>query len=107
MQQGLVATFLALSSRGKIAVLARAIHMETIHVRAAHLDHPCDTVRLYRSSEFIHRLSGSILRLTHNPDLGESDARYVALSLIEGIEPRGRHYLDNLSEWITHAQSIS
>jgi len=85
MHQDIVATFLALSSRGKIAVLARAIHMETIHVRAAHLDYPGDAVRPYRSSEFIHRLSGSILGLTHNPELGESEATYAALSLVEGI----------------------
>ncbi|WHU04308.1 hypothetical protein [Sphingomonas sp. NIBR02145] len=107
MQQGIVATFLSLSSRGKTAVLARAIHMETIHVRAAHLDYPGDAVRLYRSSEFIHRLSGSILRLTNNPDLGESEATYAALSLVEGIEPRGQHYLDKLTEWIIEAQSMS
>jgi hypothetical protein len=107
MHQDIVAAFLTLSSRAKIAVLARTIHMETIHVRAAHLDHPDDPTRIYQSSEFIHRLSGSIMGLTRDPNMGERETTYTATSLVEGVGPRGQYYLDRLSEWITEAQSIS
>ncbi|ATY30818.1 hypothetical protein [Sphingomonas psychrotolerans] len=107
MHQDIAVAFVALSSRAKIAVLARTIHMETIHVRGAHLDHPDDPMRLYQSSEFIHRLSGFIMRLTRDPDLGERDMTHAAASLVEGIEPRGQYYLDRLSEWIAEAEAIS
>lgn len=41
--------------------------METVHVRAAHLDHPDDAERIYQSSKFMHRLSGLIMGLAYKP----------------------------------------
>ena len=107
MHQDIVAAFIALSSRAKVAVLARAIHMETIHVRAARLDQPDDPAPLYQSSEYIHRLSGSIMGLARNPEMDAREATFAAMSLVEGIEPRGQHYLTTLSEWIADARSIA
>ncbi len=86
-------------------VLAQTIHMETIHVRGAHLDDPTDTDKLYLSSEFIHRLSGSIMSIT-NEEAEVESTDYIALMLIEGVKPRGAPYLRMLADWISAAETI-
>lgn len=111
MHSNLEAGFLALSSRAKIWVLARTIHMETIHVRGQYLDHPDDAARIYQSSELIHRLAGFINMLSFNPDKFDGDrvhAEYAASYLAEEIRQRhGQAYLTMLHDWIVEAQAIS
>lgn len=106
MDQDIADDFIGLSPRAKVAVLSRTIHMETIHVRAAHLDHPDDAERIYLASEFMHRLSGFIMALAYNPEKFQADATRAAATLIEGIRPHGQAYLDKLREWVADAQSI-
>jgi hypothetical protein len=106
MDQDIAADFIALSPRAKVAVLSRTIHMETIHVRAAHLDYPDDAKRIYLASEFMHRLSGFIMALAYNPETFQHDATCAAMALIDGIRPHGQAYLEKLREWVADAQSI-
>lgn len=107
MHEDIAAGFLSLSTKGKIAVLARTIHMETIHVREAYLEHPDDALRIYMSSEFIHRLSGAVMGLARNHDRSERETTYIVTLLIEGVAPRGQYHLNKLSAWIIEASSIS
>ena len=86
-------------------VLARTIHMETVHVRSAHLDDPTDSEKLYQSSEFIHRLSGCIMSIATEP-AGAASPDYAVPLLIEGMKPRGAPYLRMLSDWIGEAQTL-
>ena len=79
--------------------------METIHVRSVHLDDPSNAERLYQSSEFIHRLSGSIMTITHEPPEGKSED-YITALLIEGVTPRGAPYLRMLADWIKAAEML-
>jgi len=95
--------FVGLSARAKIAVLARAIHMETIHNR----DDPKGAERLYRSSEFVHRLAGFIMSLAYRPDEFERDATWATKALIEGVAIHGQPYLTELHKWIVEARMIS
>lgn len=95
--------FIALPVRAKIAVLARTIHMETIHNR----DHPEDAERLYRSSEFIHRLAGYIMSLTYRPDDFHNDAAWATKTLIKGVAIHGQPYLNELHQWIVEALTSS
>jgi hypothetical protein len=103
MHDTIKAAFIALSSRAKIAVLSRTIHMETIHNR----DRPEDPQQLYRSSEFIHRLSGFIMSLSYRPDEFQRDSTHASSSLIEGVATHGKHYLTKLHGWIVEARDIS
>lgn len=102
MHDTIKADFIALSARAKIAVLSRTVHMETIHNR----DHPKDAERIYRSSEFVHRLSGFIMTLAYQPDKFQQDSTHATVSLIEGVSTHGRHYLTKLHEWIMEARNI-
>lgn len=80
--------------------------METVHVRAAHLDDPEDAERIYLSSEFMHRLSGFIMALAYDPEGFQRDAAHAATALIDGVESHGHAYLDKLREWVADVQSI-
>ena len=95
--------FAGLSDRAKIAVLARAIHMETIHSR----DHPESAERLYRSSEFVHRLAGFIMSLAYRPDDFQRDATWATKALVEGVAIHGQPYLTELHKWIVEARTVS
>jgi len=95
--------FIALSVQAKIAVLARTIHMETIHNR----DRSEDAERLSRSSEFTHRLAGFIMSLAYRPDEFQNDATWATKTLIEGVTIHGQPYLDELHRWIVEAPSKS
>jgi hypothetical protein len=95
--------FIALSARAKISVLARTVHMETIHNR----DHPDNAELIYRSSEFVHRLSGLIMTLCYPPVESRQNATYAAVLLIEGVSTHGHQYLNKLHEWIVDAQKIT
>ncbi|QOV96350.1 hypothetical protein [Novosphingobium sp. ES2-1] len=95
--------FAALSVRAKIAVLARAIHMETIHNR----DQPESAERLYRSSEFIHRLVGFIMSLAYRPEDFQRDATWASKTLVEGVEVHGQPYLAKLHDWIVEVRTVS
>ena len=91
--------FAALTANSQAKVLALLIHMETIHVRSAHIDDPGDTQSLYSSSEFIHRLAGFVLTVlnTERPsgrEIGMID------TILRSVEPRGQYYVDRLVEWI-------
>ena len=97
------ADFNALSVRAKIAVLSRTIHMETIHNR----DHPEDAERTYRSSEFVHRLSGFIMALSYQPDKFHREATRATNSLVEGVARHGEHYVTMLHKWIVEARDIT
>lgn len=103
MQNSIRRDFVDLSVRGKIAVLSRTIHMETIHNR----DHAKDAERIYRASELIHRLSGFIMSLAYRPDDFQRDAAHAATLLIEGVMAHGDPYLVKLHGWILEAQTIS
>ena len=93
--------FIALSVRAKVAVLARTIHMETIHNR----DRPENAERLYRSSEFMHRLAGFIMSLAYRPDDFQNDATWATKTLIEGVAIHGQPYLNELHQWIVEART--
>ena len=95
--------FAALSIRAKIAVLARAIHMETIHNR----DYPECAERLYRSSEFVHRLAGFIMSLAYRPDDFQRNETWASKALIEGVAIHGQIYLTELHKWIVEARTVS
>jgi len=95
--------FAGLSDRAKIAVLARAIHMETIHNR----DHSGSAERLYRSSEFVHRLAGFIMSLAYRPDEFQRDATWATKALVEGVAIHGQPYLTELHKWIVEAHAVS
>ena len=95
--------FAGLSDRAKIAVLARAIHMETIHNR----DHPESAERLYRSSQFVHRLAGFITSLTHPPDDFQRDVTWATNALVESVAIHGQPYLTELHKWIVDARTVS
>ncbi len=99
MNANLHAAFAALPAYGQARVLARLIHMETIHVRSAHLDDPNDTGSLYASSEFIHRLSGFLLAVLNPDSPAERDARMID-TILRSVEPRGQFYTGRLAEWI-------
>src|SRR5690348_12361374 len=101
MESNLRARFEGLSREGKARVLARLIHMETIHVRSAHLDDPTDANSLYGSSEFMHRLSGYILAALGPGDI---DAPNMIDSILTSVRPRGQYYVDKLEEW-TNAEA--
>lgn len=103
MQDKIEKDFIALSARAKIAVLARTIHMETIHNR----DYADCVENLYRSSEFVHRLAGFIMSLTYQPDDFQRDAAWATTTLIEGVALRGQPYLTKLHEWIAQARKMS
>lgn len=77
--------------------------METIHNR----DWPEDAERLYRSSEFTHRLAGFIMSLAYRPDDFEKDAIWAAKALIEGVAIHGQPYLNELHKWIIEARTRS
>lgn len=95
--------FISLSTRAKIAVLARTIHMETIHNR----DHAEGANKLYRSSEFMHRLAGFIMSLSYQPDDFQRDAAWATKALIEGVAFHGQPYLEEFHEWIAQARTMS
>ena len=95
--------FLALSARAKTAVLARVIHMETIHNR----DTPEKAERLYRSSDFVHRLAGFSMSLAYRPDNFQRDATWATKTLIEGVAIHGQPYLAELHKWIMEARTVS
>lgn len=103
MQDEIEKDFIALSVQAKIAVLARTIHMETIHNR----DRPEDAERLYRSSEFTHRLAGFIMSLAYRPDEFQNDAAWATNTLIEGVAVHGQPYLNELDQWIVKARTRS
>jgi hypothetical protein len=107
MHQIIQTDFIALSPRAKTAVISRTIHMETIHVRCAHFDRPEDAKCIYRSSEFIHRLSGFIMSLALEPKDFQNDATLAAAYLVEGVATHGQAYLNELHEWILKVQPIS
>jgi hypothetical protein len=92
-------SFAALPADGQARVLARLIHMETIHVRSAHLDDPNDTRSLYASSEFIHRLSGFILAVLNTDSPSGREAGMID-TILRSVQPRGQFYVDRLGEWI-------
>ena len=93
-------SFAALAPDSQARVLARLIHMETIHVRSAHLDDPSDTKRLYASSEFIHRLSGFVLGVL-NANSPPGREKGMINTIMRSVEPRGQFYVERLVEWIT------
>lgn len=95
--------FAGLSDRAKIAVLARAIHMETIHNR----NHPESAERLYRSSQFVHRLAGFIMSLAYRPDDFQRDATWATKVLVEGVAIHGQPYVTELHKWIVDARTVS
>ena len=99
MNANLHAAFAALLADGQARVLSRLIHMETIHVRSAHVDDPNDTGSLYASSEFIHRLSGFLLAVLNPDSPADRDARMID-TILRSVEPRGQFYVDRLAEWI-------
>jgi hypothetical protein len=99
MNADLHTSFASLSFDSQARVLARLIHMETIHVRSAHLDDPSDTKSLYASSEFIHRLSGFILAVL-NADSPPGREAGMINTILRSVEPRGQFYVDRLDEWI-------
>jgi hypothetical protein len=99
MQDKIEKDFIALSVQAKIAVLARTIHMETIHNR----DRPEDAERLYRASEFTHRLAGFIMSLAYRPNEFQNDATWATRTLIEGVAVHGQPYLNALHHWIVEA----
>ncbi|MBG7615069.1 hypothetical protein IWC96_07200 [Brevundimonas sp. BAL450] len=99
MSSDLYTAFAALPADSQARVLARLIHMETIHVRSAHLDDPTDTKNLYASSEFTHRLSGFILAVLNTDSPAEREAGMIA-TILRSVEPRGQFYVDRLGEWI-------
>jgi len=100
MHDELHTSFAALPAESQARVLARLIHMETIHVRSAHLDDPSDTKSLYASSEFIHRLSGFVLAVL-NADSPPGRETGMIKTILRSVEPRGQFYVDRLAEWIT------
>ena len=103
MHDNIEQDFIALSVQAKIAVLARTIHMETIHNR----DRPEDAERLYRSSEFTHRLAGFIMSLAYRPDDVQNDPVWATKTLIEGVAIHGQPYLNKLHHWIVEARTKS
>src|SRR3989344_4116930 len=100
MTADLYTSFAAIPADSRARVLARLIHMETIHVRSAHLDDPNDTKSLYASSEFMHRLSGFILAVL-NTDSPPGREAGMMDTILRSVEPRGQFYVDRLGEWIT------
>lgn len=100
MHDELHTSFAALPADSQASVLARLIHMETIHVRSAHLDDPSDTKRLYASSEFIHRLSGFILAVL-KADSPPAREKGMIDTILRSLEPRGQLHVDRLADWIT------
>jgi len=99
MNADLSARFAALTANSQARVLALLIHMETIHVRSAHIEDPSDTQSLYASSEFIHRLSGFVLTVL-NADRPSGRETGMIETILRSVEPRGQYYLDQLGEWI-------
>jgi hypothetical protein len=99
MTADLYTSFAALPADNQAKVLARLIHMETIHVRSAHLDDPNDAKSLYASSEFIHRLSGFIL-VVLNADSPPGREVGMIDTILRSVEPRRQFYVDRLGEWI-------
>lgn len=95
--------FIALPVQAKIAVLARTVHMETIHNRG----HPEDAERLYRSSEFTHRLAGFIMSLAYRPDDFQNEATWATKTVIQGVAVHGEDYLSELHRWIVEARTAS
>ena len=95
----LAAEFNALRYTAQAKVLARLIHMETVHVRVAFYDDPSDGAALYRSSEFVHRLSGIIMVIID--DHKALDVPLLISLIISGLEPRGRRGLDQLCDWVS------
>ena len=91
--------FAALTANSQAKVLALLIHMETIHVRSAHIDDPSDTQSLYSSSEFIHRLAGFVLTVL-NTDRPPGREIGMIDTILRSVEPRGQYYVDRLVEWI-------
>lgn len=100
MNDDLHTSFAGLPADSQARVLARLIHMETIHVRSAHLDDPSDTKSLYASSEFIHRLSGYVLAVL-NADSSPGRETGMINTILRSVEPRGQFYVNRLAEWIT------
>lgn len=106
MEETIIDDFVALSIAAKIAVLARTIHMETIHVRSAFADRPGDVGYLYSSSEFVHRLSGFIMAMTYNPDDFQKCCTYAAQFLVGEVRKHGQAHLQMLHSWIDEARTI-
>ncbi|RYG16138.1 hypothetical protein EON82_25375 [bacterium] len=99
MTADLYTSFTILPADSQARVLARLIHMETIHVRSAHLDDPNDTKSLYASSEFMHRLSGFILAVLNTDSPAGREAGMID-TILRSVEPRGQFYVDRIGEWI-------
>jgi hypothetical protein len=97
--EGLAAEFNALHYSAQAKLLARLIHMETVYVRAAFDEDPSDGAALYRSSEFVHRLSGIIMVIIDDHEA--LDVPLLIGLIIHGLEPRGRRCLDQLCEWVS------
>ena len=102
MHRKIESDFNALSARAKIAVLARTIHMETIYNR----DYPEAAERLYRSSEFVHRLAGAIMSLTYEPENFSERTTWFTNVLVEGVAARGQSQLTKFHEWIDEVRSM-
>ena len=100
MVNDLSAKFAALTPIAKARVLARLILMETVHVRGARLDDPSDSDSIYSSSEFVHRLSGFILTVLSPDHPGPDDQSMIEAALLS-VRPRGKYYVDQLSNWIS------
>jgi hypothetical protein len=93
--------FSGLSPTAKAKFLAHVAWMETIHVRAAYFDDPSDTEALYRSSEFVHRLSSCIIHVLSN-DTDASYATFVASMIAEGTDERGEQARARILSWLAH-----
>ncbi len=91
----------------KVSVLARTIHMETVHVRGDRIDFPGEQARVYVSTEFIHRLSGYIMSIAYGSTPSGADAERMIQTLIKNVEPRGQYFVDQLRTWIGEARSNS
>jgi hypothetical protein len=100
--ESLETRFAAVHYTRQAALLARLIHMETVHVRAAYRDNPTDGAGLYASSEFIHHLSGIIMVILY--DDHRLDVPLLIAAIVETLGSRRRAQLDQFCEWVSQEE---
>ena len=97
----LIEIFSALSPNQKAAFLARVAHDATVSARIAYsddYDHP-DGIRLRRSNEFVHRVTGYITHVLNQTEMPGQDASVITM-IVEEFKSEGR--ANHLMDWLRH-----
>ena len=107
MMEELVERFLALPRLGKIDVLARVAHEETIRAREAYIpwEGPIDGQTLRSSNERLHRLAACIGAVSRGRTTSDVDISFMRM-VIEVFGQQGCGRLEQLTVWLRQASAL-